>query len=158
MKPIFIVTSGCYSDYGIDAVCSTRAGAEAFVEAAKLTGGYRAADTRIEVWPIDDLSHREEGQKKIKVVLSENGDTDTVTEMPPDARLDWYRWSRSAGGPRFPHLGPQKVTFGATVWARDTDHAIKMARDARAASVAAGDLERLRGDPADHWVHVDASL
>lgn len=46
---VYIVTSEEYSDYGIDAVCSTRAIAKHI--AAQISGSYCTAS--VEVWPLN---------------------------------------------------------------------------------------------------------
>lgn len=51
----FIITSGCYSDYGIRGVGSSRKQAQAAIDAAKAAEEYWATDAGIEEWGVDEL-------------------------------------------------------------------------------------------------------
>jgi len=55
MRSVYIITSGCYSDYSIHSVSSTKAGAQKVIDAAKTADEYWAADADIETWPVDGL-------------------------------------------------------------------------------------------------------
>lgn len=132
-----IVTSGCYSDYSIRAVFSTKERAQAFIDELKEKYDYRARDADIEEWEIDEETPSDHGLKRIHVLLKENGDTYRVEESQ---EIAWWQWYIS-----YSTFGTVSETlFSGTVFARDNDHAIKMARDTRAASIAAGDLETLK--------------
>jgi hypothetical protein len=50
---IYVVTEGSYSDYGIKAMFSTKAGAEAYIEQIKAQREVDYADTNIEQWQLD---------------------------------------------------------------------------------------------------------
>lgn len=52
---VFIITSGCYSDYGIRGVGSTKKQAQAAIDAAKAADEYWAGDAGIEEWDVDEL-------------------------------------------------------------------------------------------------------
>lgn len=64
MAKIYLVTSGCYSDYGINAAFSNREKAQAYIDAAKKAKAsegedeyigdcYWSSDANIEEWEID---------------------------------------------------------------------------------------------------------
>jgi hypothetical protein len=54
-KKVYIVTSGCYSDYGIRAVSLSKRNAQAAIDAAKIADEWWAGDAEIEVWPVDEV-------------------------------------------------------------------------------------------------------
>ena len=147
MSKIYIVSDGCYSDYGIRAVFSTREKAQAFIDehAAPWDGpGYarRLDEPSIEEWVLDDESPPEKCQR-FSVVLAENGDTmfaaTTSRDGGPLRQCEAFRWGGWPGELLLP--GRIALQFAGTLWATDADHAIKSARDRRAASIAAGELE-----------------
>jgi hypothetical protein len=146
MRHVYIVTSGCYSDYSIRAVFTRREDAEAVVAEWKKGTHYNYDPPEIEEWPIDAEVSPDKHHRRIYVVLDEHGDEITGRHEPGDDRVSWWRWSEVSTYPR--PESPKHLEFSGVVWARDADHAIKMGRDARAASIAAGDLDRLRArDP-----------
>lgn len=52
---VYIVTSGCYSDYGIRAVSLSRKGAQDAIDAARLADEYWANEASIEMWVADEI-------------------------------------------------------------------------------------------------------
>lgn len=52
-KTIFVVSSGSYSDYGIDAMFETRALAEQYIFLKTTTGRFTCGDPEIEEWPLN---------------------------------------------------------------------------------------------------------
>lgn len=152
MNTIYIVTDGCYSDYGIRAVFSTREKAQAFIDehAAPWDGPGRARpldDPSIEEWDMDGEDPPEKCQR-FCVVLAENGDTVFVATTNrvggPLRQCESFRWSGWPGELLLQDDARAAITFHGTLWATDADHAIKSARDRRAASRAAGELEAHR--------------
>ena len=139
MSMIFIVVDGCYSDYGIRAVFSTREKAQVFIDehAAPWNGpGYaRTLDApAIEEWDMDAEAPPERCQR-FAVTLDHEGGTvyvGTVDRIGGPLRscqvFYWTKpWDRST------------PVFTGVLWAKDADHAVKSARDRRAASIAAGE-------------------
>lgn len=160
MKVVYIVTSGCYSDYSIRACFSTREAAQALIDEWRERNDYRVSDANIEEWDLDDEVRPSADHRRIHVDLAENGDTNSVTDKHPSGdpldTISWWSWTRPSTSPAY--KGARKdIYFSGTVWARDFDHAIKMARDARAASIAAGDLDRLRAKPGPAWEYQRAT-
>lgn len=70
MEKVFIVTSGLYSDYGINAVFSSRELADNYINGDE--------DYRIEEYDIDT---KEKNEKYIKVEMDINGNTKDVEEF-----------------------------------------------------------------------------
>lgn len=52
---VYIVTSGCYSDYGIRAVSLSKKKAQAAIDAAKTADEYWGAEADIETWEADEI-------------------------------------------------------------------------------------------------------
>lgn len=138
---VYAVSAGCYSDYSIRAVFSTEAKAKAFEAEFQSSHAYYRDDTRIEEWRIDEEVLPSPDAKRISVSLDEKGNTLKVDVAD---EVQWWNWRRPPNPKRYPCTAGQVIEFYGSVWARDVDHAVKMARDARAASVAAGDLDRLK--------------
>lgn len=148
MKHVYIVTSGSYSDYSIRAVFTRKADAEALIAEWNEEKDYRANDASVEEWLIDDEVRPDERYRRIRVLLDENGNTVEVSDREANdgkrcTSTTWWTWREVKRGWPRPD-SPKRIEFTGTVWARNEDHAIKMGRDARAASIAAGDLDRLK--------------
>lgn len=164
-KLIYIVTSGCYSDYSIRAVFSSREKAQAMIDDWKARKAYWVTDEpSIEEWVLDEQACPEEGRRRINVVLAENGDTIRVSDKLPDGEpigniVRWH-WFRSPDPKMHPWIKEERrgILFEGTIWARDEDHAVKIARDVRAASIAAGELDRVRNDPSKYQVLLNAAV
>ena len=58
MKSVFVVTEGCYSDYTIEAVFSTRKLADMYVQRHQMVSRW-TQDWRVEEWPLDAWNKRE---------------------------------------------------------------------------------------------------
>lgn len=122
----YIVTSGVYSDYGIHAVFSTEDLAKRYLYAQ----GEWMDDARIEEWEMDcDEEALRNGYTTFFVRISPNGD---VLESHSPAPLYFTRDALS---------GPTKDVHGnfmVYTFAKDAQHAIKIANEQRARAVAMG--------------------
>lgn len=122
---VFAVSSGCYSDYHIEAIFSSRENAQEYIDKLNLTGtddGYRR-ERDIETYPLDELAPngRTFWQGSIKL----NGDDGTAA---PAEDVTYYDLERLC------------VFTGATlpfatgvVLAHDEQHAIKVLNERRTA-------------------------
>ena len=54
MKIAYVVTAGCYSDYGIYGVFSTKKKAETYISRGKAVNEYWASEADIEEWIVDE--------------------------------------------------------------------------------------------------------
>jgi hypothetical protein len=77
---VFIVTSGEYSDYGINAVFSTRELAQAYVDLFPKQRKWKTMD--IEEWTLDpNARNLKQGRKPFLVHMKKNGDTLKVEQI-----------------------------------------------------------------------------
>lgn len=123
MTTVYVVTRGCYSDYGIERIFSTRELAEQYV-AAFATATRSADGYRIEEWTLDDMPVEiREGMSPFSVGIMPNGDVWKTEKMP-----------REAGGGvcaevrPYSHDAPRGKLW-TECWARDEAHAIKIATE-----------------------------
>src|SRR5438309_10228406 len=76
MDKVFIVTSGEYSDYGIDAVFSTEELAQKFIDSFSKSG-YR--DMEIEEWKLNPFeNHLKQGRKPFFLRIDKDGNTSDI--------------------------------------------------------------------------------
>lgn len=54
MDKVFVVTSGCYSDFGIDAIFSTKEQAEDYIDRMNFVSAYDEG-YRIQIWDVDKI-------------------------------------------------------------------------------------------------------
>jgi hypothetical protein len=134
MSKIYVVSSGCYSDYSISGVFSTKEKSEQWARAC----GHDITDKeygggRIEEYELDEgLIEIDRGLLPFRVDIQKNGDVLEVTQhgfpsiIEPIASWSTYDGFNGARPPR------QNVY----VWARDRDHAIKVANERRIDALA----------------------
>jgi len=116
---VYIVTSGSYSDYQIDGVFSTEERAEAFITA---TGLY---DGRAVRWDVDlDAEKIDRGLVHYKVDMDIEGNVRHMKKSTPVCP------ERAFGRIRgYDHKGSQWLE--AYIWARNEEHAVKIANERR---------------------------
>lgn len=125
MKKVFVVTSGEYSDYGIDSIFSTKELAEKFIESFNQT--YR--NMSIEEWTLDPSENAIQTNKKaFWLRIDKDGNTRDL------------EWCDSAYGFRgeTPSLSwtGDKVWLNIYVFANDDKHAVKIANEIRSQVIA----------------------
>jgi hypothetical protein len=133
-EKIYLVTSGSYSDYGIDAAFSTREKAQELIDRLEWD------DTpNIEEWAVDELpTALRPGCHLYQVWMDKEGNTDRIEikEKPTSYEAFWSEehtsgyWDREA----------QRWVF--TCVARDGNHAIKISNERRTFWIANGTAER----------------
>lgn len=129
MDKVFVVTSGEYSDYGIDAIFSTKELAQTFIKSFKADGWH---DMDIEEWNLDpNKTHLKQNRKPYFLRINKNGDVIDLRvvsssyefhEDIPDAKISYTRnfeW------------------MNINCFADDDNHAIKIAGEKRAQILAA---------------------
>lgn len=123
-REIYVVTSGEYSDYGICGVFDDRTLADAFAE--KCSGTY--AEAGVEVWPLnphaDDLRA---GHDPYFVRMKRTGDTMEARRVDAGSRAVGAVMALDVNGDGF-----------TTCFARDEQHAVKIANERRAQLIASG--------------------
>lgn len=123
-KKIFVITSGCYSDYGISGIYSTRELAEEALGGEKDEDGY---GSRIEEFTLDPgVAELREGLIAWQIWMSREGNTERAEKCG-------YR-----GVERSVEVYGLPRTLRVTCWATDKKHAIKITNEHRLQQLAAG--------------------
>lgn len=136
MEKVYVVTNGEYSDFHIEAIFTTREKAEAFLNSRE-KGDYD--NWEMYEYPIDYPDFIADkianGYRLFKVVMDRDGDTISIGEgnysdLEYEFRygIDW-NW----------HSGRTK--FSANVFARNEQHAVKIANERRVQLIASGEWQ-----------------
>ena len=127
---IYVVTEGTYSDYHIEAVFDDEALAD---ELARLRNELQSADCQVEEYELNALADKiKQGLLLWRVVMLKNGDTDWVHEAAG------YYPEILVSIPKLIGRRQTEAMLYATVWAKDKEHAIKIANEKRAQIIALG--------------------
>jgi hypothetical protein len=114
---MYLVSSGQYSDYSVLGIYSTKEKADEAV-------AIYAADNDIEEWDVDDLPPHPPGEFRWSITMLDNGDVASISNYPAGltyAPLESYR-------PFWPSQKNRRVLI---LWARDKEHAVKIASEKR---------------------------
>lgn len=132
-KSVFVVSSGCYSDYHIVGIYDTREQAE------QLTA--MVGDSNITELPLNPyLSELNKGLSVYFVKMLENGDTIEVRQQNPNDTLTGYDLI-STTEPMdvwLDKLEHGQRVYTKRVFARDDRHAVKIANELRVQMLAQG--------------------
>jgi hypothetical protein len=124
MTKIFVVTSGAYSDYGIDTIFSTRELAQEFIDFFKKRDNWDVY--KIEEWELDKYNLGYKGKRKpFTVSIEKNGDVEIVREGMP------YEEYSSDLNFIVEYYGFEDLTANIVVFADDEKHAVKIANEKR---------------------------
>jgi hypothetical protein len=134
-KPLYVVTSGCYSDYGVVAIFDDRALADAYVEGSDDSAGY---GMRVEEFDLNPGADRiRESLRTHYVELDRAGDLFSHSDgwmEPSEADNVTYRWRYEDGV----FTRRRRYVFRATLLAKSKEQAIKAANERRARYIASG--------------------
>jgi len=123
---VYIITAGEYSDYHICAVFSTREQAEAALPI--FTSNYDYEWPEINEWKVDDISRYPPGFLPFTITMDNEGNTEQVERISATS---------------FEHLLNGVMLPGSRclfrIWARDEEHAVKIANEKRAQMIASGE-------------------
>ena len=129
MNKVFVVTSGTYSNYGIDAIFTTRELAQSFIDAFKAD---KWKEMVIEEWDLDpNKIHLKQNRKPYFLQINKKGD------------VSYLRLVNSSYG--FKQDMPEaKISYTHTLewmnincYADDENHAVKIAGEKRSQILAA---------------------
>lgn len=133
MKNVYIVTSGSYSDYSINAVFDNEDAAKSFAAVY--------SETQVEIFELNS-SHAFEGLQCFIVTMSKNGDVISIwkVDSPSDMHSKTAQYSVNRVWDKLTEL-----RIHVTCFAKDEAHAIKIAGEKRRVAIANGefDLETL---------------
>lgn len=137
MKKVFAVNSGCYSDYGIDAIFSTRKLAKEFMAAVPNSDYNDIAEYEIDP---PDASMIRRGYGIWNVLMLRNGDTERVDkrEISPYSVgcIGCHVWERTKV-PAYKGTDIKDV-LDSTVWAKTAVAAVKITNEKRVRMIAEG--------------------
>ena len=129
MKKVYVVTSGCYSDFGVDAIFSTEAKAQEYIDFEKA----RLSSTDFNDIAEYDLdifqSEKYLGKKIYGFSMKKNGDIDNAIEEVKYATIT----SMPRNEFKFGNINDSMYIY---VWASDETQAIKIANDKRIQLIA----------------------
>jgi hypothetical protein len=133
MTKVYVVTQGSYSDYRITALFSTRELAEMFIS----TFSKPYSDFNDVVgYDLDQFEEQiREGLQQIFVIMNEDGTTTHTYGMIPSQEDIVCEIKRSGDGTLYLHI---------VTWARDEQHAIKIANERRSALIASNQFKEGR--------------
>jgi hypothetical protein len=118
MKKIYIVTSGTYSDYGINAIFDTKELAKKYISAFD----QKYMEMNIEEWNLNEFDFRP-GYKAYRVRMNKKGNT---------KEIEWLyyhsQFSEDDNGISFTY---DNGLMNCTVFAKDEKHAVKIANEKR---------------------------
>ena len=137
-KTIFVIEQGSYSDYQVVGVYSTRAAANQVRDALRAAECY-GDSPEVAEWPLNPaVDELRQGLSRFRVVMLIDG---TVERCDPSALSGyelagsvqiWRRTQAAYKGKGIPDA------LMAVVWAKDAEHAIKIANEHRAEMKASG--------------------
>lgn len=123
-KTIYIVTSGEYSDYKIEAVFTDESVADDFAA--------DGPDRQVEEWGVDD--YRKRGDRRVGhyVAIARDGSVLDARALPFDGEPTTF------DGPCYnpEYFFTDRGLVGLHVWARDEKHAIKIVNEKRTQLIA----------------------
>jgi len=125
MKEVYIVTSGSYSDYAIDAVFTSRKTAEIFAD---------KIDGEVEIWEISpsDLIDKITHDKIFCVRMNKEGNTDLVIE----ATFDSGEIKNAIEKKTIIFNAVDGLSMVTYMFAKDKKHAVKIANERRIQLIA----------------------
>jgi len=143
MRKVYIVTSGDYSDYRINAVFSTLELAEEYEKLAS-----HRNSNGVNEWEMDvDFPELRDKTPIFHVVMLRDGATLSVDELPVNEfNADALKRSPRLGSPSalgergWPEKRKEKALRGS-FRAKDAEHAVKIANEHRTRMIAAGEWD-----------------
>lgn len=133
MTTIYVIEKGCYSDYRVEGVFSTRANAERVL--ALINHDADSEQATIAEWHLDPgLKELKAGLSPFHINMDINGNTEQCYKSDGHKAHGLYVWERTKA-PAW--LGKSIAdAVSGTVWAKDEKHAIKIANEYRAQAIA----------------------
>lgn len=128
---VYIVTSGCYSDYGVEGVFSTRENAQKVVDLYS-PGSDFMGEWRIEEFELDRLmTFAERGKQLYSIEMEKDGtvvkcNVEFREDLPPDEEFHYVSFKSF----------PCRLCLITHVIATSKEHAIKIANERRAFLIA----------------------
>lgn len=136
---VWAIEQGCYSDYHVVGVFTSRKNAKAVVDALKAAECYGDEPT-IARWPLDPaVKDLRAGMSPWRVLMLRDGTVESAKQRDVSSfniAGSVAIWRRSTA-PAYKGTGIPDC-LDATVWAKDRNHAIKIANEHRTHMIADG--------------------
>ncbi len=131
MKKIWLIETGCYSDYRVFGVFSTRQKAIGVANTLKL------GEDSVQEWIIDPgVEELSKGYWKYHVIMLQNGKVESIEreEKLYDFDVSHFIWDR----PNTPAFKGKNIpaALNANVWAKNEKHAVKIVNEIRSQMIA----------------------
>lgn len=128
MTTVYLVTSGSYSDYGIQGAYSTRELAQAAIDVMERPEMY-SDEPRIEEWELDtDIDHYARGEAFYSMLMWEDGTSGT-----PSVSM----WGEESTEVHVNSAGSKFLFVGR--WAKNSEEIVKIANEIRTQKIALGE-------------------
>lgn len=126
MKKVYVITSGDYSDYGIDGIFDSEESAKKFISAFNQKSAFY--EMKIEEWELNPMEkYIRKGQKAFSVRMNKNGG---VTDV------EWEDSSFGFKRNKGIIFSFDKKIMNCYCFANDEKHAVKIANEKRAQIIA----------------------
>lgn len=137
-KTIWVVESGCYSDYCVNGVFSSEANAKLYAE--RISGRPYSERAEVAEWPLDpSITEITKGYRCFHIVMLRDGAVESIQD--DDDAFDYAgslsMWRRTQA-PAYAGKGIPDALSGR-VLAKNAKHAIKIANERRLALIASGE-------------------
>ncbi len=140
---VWVVEQGEYSDYRVVGVFSSKENAQSIVGAIK--AGDHSDDLSIAEWPMNPgVDELRKGFKQYLIDMRKDGTTERVEgwdlsgyELAGSVRM----WRRTQA-PAYRGNKDKPDVLQAHIWARDEQHAVKIANEHRARLIASGEWDK----------------
>lgn len=141
-ESVWVVEQGSYSDYHVVGVYSTQENAEMIAARINKNLGYDAAT--VDEWPLDPaVNELNRGLSGFRVTMLRDG---SVHAVKPAERWEGVVFTEEADLSAYPFAGsPGPFMLIARVWARDEQHAVKIANERRIQMIAANEWPEAAG-------------
>lgn len=139
-KQIWVIEQGCYSDYRVVGVYSSKENAQMIADKININESYDAAE--VKKWTLDPMvSDINAGLKPFHITMDKSGNTERVGEGEIDSHslgCCLSVWKRSRA-PAYKNRNISDAVHGF-VWAKDEKHAIKITNEFRVHAIADGKM------------------
>lgn len=134
---IYAVSTGSYSDYRVDALFSTEQLAQDYIDSLRTHA--HMDNPRIEQYRLDEYTDKlKAGLLPWMVFMQRDGSTDddSIREVSPDFDTTQHIVINSG------NIYEINLLIRVHCWARDKDHAVKIANERRTVAILAGEFEK----------------
>lgn len=140
LKRVWVIEQGSYSDYRVVGVFSSEANAKLLAVAIN-SAEHVYARAEVAEWSLDPaVSELRQGHALHCVLMRRDGTVERVNRKDIsgyEISGDVHIWERSKA-PAYKGQGIEDA-LDATVWAKDEDHAVKIANEHRTRMIASGE-------------------